>query len=123
MLSTNGVLRSDGAPCAPTQTNPTDAVTSSSDQGNNSRVIATSSQANTVYLLANKHGVESPEAFALLLAEHFLLEYPWVTSSRVTVRVKPWERMVVDDKPHNHAFVTVPTLERFTEVSHLLGVH
>ena len=43
-------------------------------------------------------------------------EYPWVTSARVTVRVNPWERMVVDGKEHNHAFVMVPTLERFAEV-------
>ena len=39
-----------------------------------------------------------------------------MTSARVTVRVNPWERMVVDGKEHNHAFVMVPTLERFAEV-------
>ena len=40
-----------------------------------------------------------------------------MTSARVTVRVNPWERMVVGGgKEHNHAFVMVPTLERFAEV-------
>ena len=65
----------------------------------------------------------APESFALLLAEHFLSEYPWVTSARITVRVLPWERMRVDDKAHNHAFVMVPTLERFAEVIDLVGLN
>ena len=59
------------------------------DQGNNSRVIATSSQANTVYLLAKLHGVQSPEAFALLLANHFLKECNSIDNLTLQVTCPP----------------------------------
>ena len=52
----------------------------------------------------------------MLLAHHFIKEYSWVLSAKITVRVLPWERIRVDKKYHNHAFVMVPTYERFTEV-------
>lgn len=35
--------------------------------GDNSDIIATDSQKNTVYLLARKHGVSCPEAFAVVI--------------------------------------------------------
>ena len=46
------------------------------DTGDNSDVIATDSQKNTVYILAKLHGVAGPEEFGLLVTEHFLSTYP-----------------------------------------------
>merc|ERR1712058_31478 len=46
--------------------------------GDNSKLIHTGSQKNTVYILAKKFGISSPEEFGLLLAEHFISKYSWV---------------------------------------------
>ena len=64
------------------------------ETGDNSDIIATDSQKNTVYILAKQHGISSPEEFGLLVSEHFLSTYPWVTKSRVEVRLHPWQRIV-----------------------------
>ena len=64
------------------------------DTGDNSDVIATDSQKNTVYILAKLHGVASPEEFGLLVTEHFLSTYPWVTKSRVEGSLHPWWRIL-----------------------------
>jgi urate oxidase len=84
--------------------------------GDNSDIIATDSQKNTVYLLAKKHGVTCPETFALLLAQHFIQTYSHVLKARVYIEQYPWQRMTVDGKPHNHAFVFSPVATRFCTV-------
>lgn len=66
-------------------------------EGDNSAVLATDTQKNTVYAFAKAHGVESPEAFAGLLARHFLGGA--ITRARVEVVEAAWARL--DD----HAFV------------------
>ena len=84
--------------------------------GDNSDIIATDSQKNTVYLLAKKHGVTCPETFALLLAQHFIQTYSHVLKARVYIEQYPWQRMTVDGKPHNHAFVFSPVATRVCTV-------
>ena len=82
-------------------------------QGDNSKIIATDSQKNTVYVLAKRHGVESPERFALLLASHFLKTYRWVIRANVSVTSHPWKRIVTGcGREHNHAFVTQAETQR-----------
>ncbi|XP_068141669.1 uricase [Drosophila tropicalis] len=113
-------------------------------QGNNSDVVATDSQKNTVYLLAKKHGIESPEMFALLLAKHFLNKYSHVEEAHVHVEAYPWQRVCqedtktmwngkgtcigdpklgncnfssIDDRQlHNHAFIFTPTAQHYSDV-------
>ena len=75
------------------------------DTGDNSDVIATDSQKNTVYILAKLHGVASPEEFGLLVTEHFLSTYPWVTKSRVEVRLHPWQRIL--DRSDNRQSIVI----------------
>ena len=82
-------------------------------QGDNSDIIATDSQKNTVYLLAKKHGVDNPERFAILIAKHFLQTYSWVNRAEITVEALNWER-VRDD--HVHAFVAIPKYTRWAQV-------
>lgn len=87
-------------------------------QGNNSDIVATDSQKNTVYLLAKKYGIESPEKFALLLAKHFLNKYTQVAEAHVHVEAYPWQRIAQSgcNKPHNHAFVFTPTAQHYCDV-------
>ncbi|CRK93380.1 CLUMA_CG006916, isoform A [Clunio marinus] len=91
-------------------------------KGDNSDIIATDSQKNTVYILAKKYGVKSPEDFAILLSKHFLSTYNHVTKVAVGVEELTWNRITYDDrgdsqKQHNHAFIHVPSCKRFTNVT------
>ncbi len=83
-------------------------------KGDNSDIIATDSQKNTVYLLAKKHGVGSPEQFAMLVAKHFVQTYSWVTKAEVTVEALNWQRVRGD---HVHAFIATPTFTRWAKVT------
>eukprot|EP00611_Tribonema_gayanum_P022072 TRINITY_DN4367_c0_g2_i2.p1 TRINITY_DN4367_c0_g2~~TRINITY_DN4367_c0_g2_i2.p1 ORF type:complete len:311 (-),score=126.40 TRINITY_DN4367_c0_g2_i2:261-1193(-) len=82
-------------------------------QGNNSIIIPTDTQKNTVYVVAKRNNFESAEEFAVLIAKHFLDTYPQlVTFCRVIVKQDIWERVQVPDsrgvvKEHNHAFKKV----------------
>lgn len=86
-------------------------------EGNNKDIIATDTQKNTVYILAKKHGVKSPEEFGMLLCSHFLYVYPHVMEASVTIEEYPWERLEADEQPHNHAFVFSPSAYRFCTVT------
>ncbi|XP_066588428.1 uricase [Prorops nasuta] len=88
-------------------------------EGDNRDIIATDSQKNTVYLLAKKHGVKSPEEFALLLCAHFLYTYRHVEEVHVHVEEYPWARHLVRGIPHNHAFVFSPSATRYCQVIQL----
>jgi urate oxidase len=85
--------------------------------GDNSDIVATDSQKNTVYVLAKTHGVKSPEEFGLLLCSHFLSKYPHVNKARICIEEHPWDRLVSDGIPHNHAFISTPVALRFSTVT------
>lgn len=74
-------------------------------RGDNSQVVATDTQKNTVYALAREHGVHSPEQFLLALGRHFVDGFDWVTGGRWAAEQYPWERIAVDGAPHDHSFV------------------
>lgn len=73
--------------------------------GDNSKLVATDSMKNTVYVLAKENNFDSAEAFALILAKHFVKTYPQVLSSNVVVRQLNWQRINVGGQPHDHSFV------------------
>lgn len=89
--------------------------------GDNSDIIATDSQKNTVYLLAKKFGVKSPEDFALTLTRHFLSKYRHVKEAHVHVKEYPWDRIRYTNAEnkadqHNHAFLFTPVATRYCDV-------
>ncbi len=74
--------------------------------GDNSAVIATDTQKNTVYALARLGGVGAIEDFALRMARHFVDGYEQVTGSRQAVEEYSWGRITTaDGAPHDHSFV------------------
>lgn len=73
--------------------------------GDNSRIIATDTQKNTVFAFAKKHGVGSPERFLQLLAAHFTGEFDWIEGGLWQAEQYTWERIVADGAEHDHAFV------------------
>jgi urate oxidase len=69
--------------------------------GDNSAVLPTDSQKNTVYAFARTYGIASPEEFALLLARHFVSAQPAVHRARVRIEEYAWDRVPVT----GHSFV------------------
>ncbi|WP_219465865.1 factor-independent urate hydroxylase [Nonomuraea rhizosphaerae] len=61
--------------------------------GDNSRVLPTDTQKNTVYAFARKHGLDQIEDFALLLARHYVEAQPSIHRARVEVDEYGWSRM------------------------------
>jgi urate oxidase len=61
--------------------------------GDNSGVLPTDSQKNTVYAFAKRHGVGEIEDFALLLARHLVAAQPTVHRARVSIGEYAWRRL------------------------------
>ncbi|GGM97091.1 urate oxidase [Actinoplanes campanulatus] len=87
--------------------------------GDNSGVLPTDTMKNTAYAFARKHGVGEPEAFALLLARHFVATQPQVHGAKVSIESFAWDRL----GPHSfrrrgdHTRTTVVTVtEEATQV-------
>jgi urate oxidase len=59
--------------------------------GDNSAVLPTDTQKNTVYAFAREHGIGDIEAFAARLAEHFVASQPAIHEARVRVEQYPWD--------------------------------
>lgn len=68
--------------------------------GDNSHVHATDTQKNTVFALAREHGVTSPEAFLLTLADHWRTQ-AWVRGTWFHAQQFGWERLPAN----GHSFV------------------
>lgn len=67
--------------------------------GDNSAVLATDTQKNTVYALAREFGVGEPEAFALRLGRHFVSSQASIHRARISIEQHRWERF----GPHSFA--------------------
>jgi urate oxidase len=58
--------------------------------GDNSGVLTTDTQKNTVYAFAARLGGTEPEAFALALAAHYVATQQAISRARVTIQEYPW---------------------------------
>ena len=75
--------------------------------GDNSKIVATDTQKNTVFILAKQltPTVKSAEAFAKIIATHFVTTYPEaIKQCKVNILEEIWERTSVDGTPHHHSF-------------------
>ena len=73
--------------------------------GDNSKIVPTDTQKNTVFAFAREPAIGEIEDFAVRLARHFVSEVASVNRARVSIEEYPWSRITVDGKPHPHAFV------------------
>ncbi len=80
--------------------------------GDNSTVLPTDTQKNTVYAFARKHGVGQVEEFATRLARHFVETQDAVRRARVRIEEYPWERLA------GHSFARSGREVRTTTVTH-----
>ena len=78
--------------------------------GDNSKVVPTDTQKNTVFAFA-KDPIGEIEDFGIRLARHFVSEFASVYRARVSIEEFGWERI------HNHAFVRAGTEKRLAMVT------
>jgi len=74
-------------------------------EGDNSACVPTDTMKNTVYALAKKHMFDSPEQFGMILTDHFVTQFQQVSAASATIEQTIWERISLNGKPHDHAFV------------------
>jgi urate oxidase len=79
--------------------------------GDNSAVLPTDTQKNTVFAFAREHGVDQVEDFAVLLARHFVDTQQAVHRATVTVVEHQWERLA------DHSFARAGRETRTTTVT------
>jgi urate oxidase len=72
--------------------------------GDNSKVVPTDTQKNTVFAFA-RDPIGEIEEFGIRLARHFVSEFASVYRARVHIEEAAWSRITVDGKRHAHAFV------------------
>ncbi|HEV2140755.1 MAG TPA: urate oxidase [Candidatus Dormibacteraeota bacterium] len=78
--------------------------------GDNSKVVPTDTQKNTVFAFAHD-GVGEIEDFAIRLARHFVSEFASVYRARVQIEEHAWERI------HDQAFVRAGAEKRLATVT------
>jgi urate oxidase len=81
--------------------------------GDNTAVLTTDAQKNTVFAFAAEHGVAEIEDFALLLAEHFVSSQAAISRARVSVEEYSWQRIGTT----GHSFSRSGTEVRTTAVT------
>jgi urate oxidase len=85
--------------------------------GDNSDVVATDTQKNTVYAFAKEAPVGEIEDFGLRLGRHFVDSFDQITGARILIDEHGWERIYVDRHPHKHAFARGSSERRTTAVT------
>ena len=85
--------------------------------GDNSKIVPTDTQKNTVFAFAKEVPVGEIEEFALRLARHFAGEFAAVHRARVSIEEYPWDRIDVGGRPHPHAFLRAGAEKRLTTVT------
>lgn len=73
-------------------------------QGDNTKILPTDTQKNTVYALAKEHFTGSIEDFGIYLANYFLSNNPQISQVQVEITEHLWARMAFEDKQHPHAY-------------------
>ena len=79
--------------------------TAAHTDGDQAHVLPTDTQKNTAFAYAKKVGIESPEAYALALADRFLSVTDAASAARIEVEEYAWDRISVDGQGHDHSFV------------------
>jgi urate oxidase len=84
--------------------------------GDQSQVLPTDSQKNTVYAFAREHAAGEIEDYALALARHFTADIAPVQAASVQVDEYRWERIRSGQAGHPHAFERAGRETRTTSV-------
>ena len=84
--------------------------------GDNSMILPTDTQKNTVYALAREKFTGPIESFGLALANHFLHENKHIEAVRIDIHEFPWHRINIANTSHATAFINDGLEKRYTRV-------
>lgn len=84
--------------------------------GDNTHILPTDTQKNTVYALAKEHFMGSIEDFGLYLANYFITTNPPVSQAKIHIVEHPWTRMTFDGELHHHAYTGGGSEKRTTTI-------
>jgi urate oxidase len=84
--------------------------------GDNSKVLPTDTQKNTVYALAKEHFVSSIEDFGIYLANHFFSNNTQLSQCKIEISEYLWNRMLIDGRLHPHAYISGGSEKHITSV-------
>jgi len=85
--------------------------------GDNSNIVTTDTQKNTIYAFAKDEPIGEIEQFGLRLARHFTHDFPTVHRARVSIEEYPWSRVEVGGEPHPHSFIRSGSEKRLAVVT------
>ena len=85
--------------------------------GDNSNIVTTDTQKNTIFAFAKDEPIGEIEQFALRLARHFAHDFQAVQRARVLIEEYAWSRIEVDGKPHPHSFAQTGSEKRLATVT------
>jgi urate oxidase len=85
--------------------------------GDNSNILATDTQKNTVYALAKEHFQSDIEGFAIYLAHFFHANNPQVSRVNIEISESSYKRISIDGIEHAHAFMGAGNEKRHTMIS------
>jgi urate oxidase len=84
--------------------------------GDNSKILATDTQKNTVYILAKEYFTGSIEEFAIYLANFFVANNPQVSVATIDIEEHLYRQMKFDGKTHPHAYISSGNEKHTTSV-------
>lgn len=84
--------------------------------GDNTKILPTDTQKNTVYVLAKEHFTGSIEAFGLFLADYFFSGHPQVTRCSIDITEHLYHRIPIEGDLHPHAYISSGNEKHFTKV-------
>ena len=85
--------------------------------GDNTKILPTDTQKNTIYALAKEHFTSSIEAFGMVLSQHFQSNNPQVSKTKVEITEYCWQRMIVDGVTHAHSFINSGSEKHVTTIT------
>ena len=92
-------------------------IETSYTHADNSVVVPTDTQKQTIYIVAKKYAVNPPELFASTLAQYFLDKYSHIHIAHVDIEQVSWRRLDINGKPHPHSFIQGGTEKRTVSVT------
>ncbi len=85
-------------------------------EGDNSKIVATDSQKNTVYVIAARNELKSIEEYGLALAKHYLDDYKHVDDVNIRISEEVWSQIPIEGGLHPTSFVKAGTDLRYTHI-------
>ncbi len=84
--------------------------------GDNTKILTTDTQKNTVYALAKEHFTSSIEDFALYLANYFCSNNTQVSQTTIEITEHLYSPLSFDGSSHPHAYISSGNEKRITTV-------